>query len=109
MRIRLPSCGPSHPSRRRAAAEPSAWRTVASPPDHPLEMPTSRRSVIWCEHGRQPDRPGRLGEADDAVQPVVVGERGGATRSSRAASSASSSGCEAPSRKEKFEWQCNSA
>ena len=45
-------------------------------PDHPLDVPTSpEERDLGAEHGRQPDRPGRLGEADDAVQPVVVGER----------------------------------
>ena len=63
---------------------------------------------LGAEDGGQTQRTGRLGEAHDPVEPVVVGDRERASPR-RAASSTSSSGWLAPSRKEKFVWQCSSA
>ena len=54
------------------------------------------------------DRPGGLGEPHHAVEPSWS-VRASAVSPSRAASSTSSSGWLAPSRKLKLEWQCSSA
>ena len=37
-------------------------------------LESGRERDLGTEHRRQPDRPGRLGEADDAVEAVVVGD-----------------------------------
>ena len=55
-----------------------------------------------------PDRPRRLGEAHHAVEAVVIGERE-RVETEPGRLHRQLLGCEAPSRKEKFEWQCSSA
>ena len=48
---------------------------VAPRARHPLVRGQARRQRdLGAEHGRHPDRAGGLGEADDAVEAVVVGE-----------------------------------
>ena len=63
---------------------------------------------LGAEHGGQANSAGCFGEANDAVEAVVV-VSASASRPRRDASSASCSGWLAPSRNEKLLWQCSSA
>jgi hypothetical protein len=101
-------CDPSGSAAPDRAGLGALSNPAAAPGPHARTATRAAERQLRPEDGLQLQVLRRLGEAGDAVEPVVVGDRE-RVHPSRSASSASSAGEEAPSRKENDECACNSA